>query len=46
MGMGQAGGQRFRQRGAVAIMTGLTIAVLIGFLGIAVDLGRLFVIKA
>lgn len=35
-----------RQRGAVAIMTGLTIAVLIAFLGIAVDLGRLFVFKA
>jgi len=35
-----------RQRGAVAVLTGLTIAVLIGFLGIAVDLGRMFVIKS
>jgi hypothetical protein len=34
------------QKGSVAIITGLTIAVLIGFLGLAVDLGRLFVIKA
>lgn len=34
------------QRGSVAVITGLTIAVLIGFLGISVDLGRLFVIKA
>lgn len=34
------------QRGAVAVITGLTIAVLVGFLGIAVDLGRLFVIKS
>lgn len=35
-----------RQRGAVAVLTGLMIAVLLGFLGIAVDLGRLFVIKS
>ncbi|MCM5572083.1 pilus assembly protein TadG-related protein [Burkholderiaceae bacterium FT117] len=34
------------QRGSVAVITGLTIAVLIGFLGLSVDLGRLFVIKA
>jgi Flp pilus assembly protein TadG len=34
------------QRGSVAIMTGLMIAVLIGFLGLAVDAGRLFVIKS
>lgn len=34
------------QRGAVAIMTGLMVAVLIGFLGLAVDLGRMFVIKS
>lgn len=34
------------QRGSVAVMTGLTIAILIGFIGISVDLGRLFVIKA
>ncbi len=37
---------RRAQRGSVAIITGLTIAILIGFLGISVDLGRLFVIKA
>lgn len=35
-----------RQRGAVAVITGLTIAVMIAFLGISVDLGRLFVMKA
>lgn len=37
---------RRSQRGSVAVITGLTIAVLIGFLGLSVDLGRLFVIKA
>lgn len=37
---------RRSQRGSVAVITGLTIAVLIGFLGISVDLGRLFVVKA
>ncbi|WP_332777747.1 pilus assembly protein TadG-related protein [Polaromonas sp.] len=35
-----------RQRGAIAIMFGLTVAVLIGFAGLAIDLGRFFVIKA
>ncbi|MFP5405356.1 MAG: enoyl-CoA hydratase-related protein, partial [Gammaproteobacteria bacterium] len=39
-------GERWRQEGAIAIITGLTIAVLIGFLGIGVDLGRLFVVKS
>lgn len=34
-----------RQRGAVAILLGLTLAVLIGFAGLAIDLGRFFVIK-
>lgn len=34
-----------RQRGAVAIILGLTLAVLIGFAGLAIDLGRFFVIK-
>ena len=34
-----------RQRGAVVIMFGLTVVVLIGFIGLAVDLGRFFVIK-
>lgn len=33
------------QRGAIAIMFGLTLAVLIGFAGLAIDLGRFFVIK-
>ncbi|MDR7151495.1 Flp pilus assembly protein TadG [Hydrogenophaga palleronii] len=33
------------QRGAVAIMLGLTLAVLIGFAGLALDLGRFFIIK-
>ncbi len=34
-----------RQRGAVAIMLGITLAVLIGFAGLALDLGRFFIIK-
>ncbi|MDO8905337.1 TadE/TadG family type IV pilus assembly protein [Hydrogenophaga sp.] len=34
-----------RQRGAVAIMLGITLAVLIGFAGLAIDLGRFFIIK-
>ncbi|MFW5330452.1 pilus assembly protein TadG-related protein [Hydrogenophaga sp. ZJX-1] len=34
-----------RERGAVAIILGLTLAVLIGFAGLAIDLGRFFVIK-
>ena len=34
------------QRGAVAITLGLTLIVLIGFAGLAIDLGRFFVIKA
>ena len=33
------------QRGAVAITFGLTLVVLIGFVGLAIDLGRFFVIK-
>jgi Flp pilus assembly protein TadG len=37
---------RSRQRGAVAVITGLTATALVGFLGISVDLGRLFVIKS
>ena len=35
-----------RQRGSVAIMFGLTLVVLIGFIGLSVDLGRFFVIKS
>ncbi len=37
---------RRRQRGAVMIMFGLTLVVLIGFAGLAIDLGRFFVVKA
>lgn len=36
---------RSRQKGAVLILAGLSLAVLVGFLGIVVDLGRLFVTK-
>lgn len=34
------------QRGAVALVFGLTLVVLIGFAGLAIDLGRFFVIKS
>ncbi len=34
-----------RQSGAVLVLAGITMAVLIGFLGIVIDLGRLFVTK-
>lgn len=34
-----------RQRGAVAIIVGLSIAVLVGFAGLALDLGRLYIAK-
>jgi len=34
-----------RQRGAVAIIVGLSLAVLIGFAGLALDLGKLFIAK-
>ncbi len=37
---------RRQQRGAVMIMFGLTLVVLIGFAGLAIDLGRFFVIKS
>lgn len=36
---------RHHQKGAVAIIVGLCIIVLIGFLGLVVDLGRLFITK-
>lgn len=36
---------RSRQKGAVLILVGISAAVLVGFLGIVVDLGRLFVTK-
>lgn len=35
-----------REGGAVAVIFGLTVVILIGFAGLAVDLGRFFVIKA
>jgi Flp pilus assembly protein TadG len=35
-----------RQKGAVLILVGISLAVLVGFLGIVIDLGRLFVTKA
>lgn len=37
---------RRAQRGAVALVFGLTLVVLIGFAGLAIDLGRFFVIKS
>lgn len=42
----RAGWQRCRQRGAVSVMFGLTLVMLIGFAGLAIDLGRFFVIKS
>jgi Flp pilus assembly protein TadG len=36
---------RQRQRGAVAIIVGLSIVVLVGMIGLVVDLGHLFVFK-
>lgn len=39
-------GMRFqRQRGAVAVIVGLSIVALIGFVGLALDLGKLFITK-
>lgn len=37
---------RHRQQGVIAVLTGIMIAMMIGFLGIVVDLGRLYVIKS
>jgi Flp pilus assembly protein TadG len=36
---------RQRQRGAVAIIVGISIVVLIGMIGLVIDLGHMFVIK-
>lgn len=36
---------RHRQRGVIAIIVAMSIAVLIGFVGLALDLGQLFVTK-
>lgn len=38
--------RRHHQRGAVVIVLGVTIVMLIGFAGLAIDLGRFFVIKS
>ncbi|MFZ3081916.1 pilus assembly protein TadG-related protein [Rhodoferax ferrireducens] len=38
-------GRRSRQRGAVAIVVGLTIVVLMGFVGLALDGGHLYLTK-
>lgn len=37
---------RTRQRGAVAVIVGIAIVVLVGFLGLALDLGKLYVSKS
>ncbi len=37
---------RCPQRGVLAILFGLTLVLLIGFIGLAIDLGRFFVIKS
>lgn len=34
-----------RQRGAIAVATAISAVVLVGFLGVVVDLGRLYVVK-
>ncbi len=36
---------KHRQKGAVAIIVGLSIFVLVGFLGLVVDVGRMYIIK-
>ncbi len=38
--------RRWRQRGAVALIFGLSLVMLIGFAGLAIDLGRFFVVKS
>ncbi len=37
---------RSRQQGAIAIVVGLALAVLVGFVGLALDLGKLYVTKS
>lgn len=37
---------RRQQRGAVVVVLGVTLVMLIGFVGLAIDLGRFFVIKS
>lgn len=43
--MAVVSGTRSRQEGAVAIITALSLVVLVGFAGLALDLGRLYVNK-
>lgn len=38
--------RRHHQRGAVVVVLGVTLVLLIGFAGLAIDLGRFFVIKS
>lgn len=38
--------RRCHQRGAVVVLFGVTLVLLIGFVGLAIDLGRFFVVKA
>jgi len=41
----RSGNRRVRQRGAVAIVVGLMITVLVGFIGLALDAGHLYLTK-
>jgi Flp pilus assembly protein TadG len=40
-----AAGRRARQRGAIGVMVALSMIVLLGFLGVVIDVGRLHVMK-
>lgn len=37
---------RRQQQGAIAIVVGLALAILVGFIGLAVDVGHMYVVKA
>jgi Flp pilus assembly protein TadG len=37
---------RRKERGAIAILVGLALVALIGFVGLALDLGKLYVVKS
>lgn len=43
--MGRVSISRHSQRGAIAVIVAISIAVLIGFIGLALDLGKLYVAK-
>lgn len=43
---GMRGAARRKERGAVAIMVALALVALIGFVGLALDLGKLYVVKS